>query len=86
MVSPRSDSVPEIQVQAAFPNEGTELGDSEWWWRVGILVIYCIYYIPWEPTFPSFLAVITHILCVQNLHFSWFLGVQGYTVYISLYL
>ena len=32
-------------------------------------------YIPWEPTFPSFLGVITHILGVQGLHFS-YMGVS----------
>ena len=29
-----------------------------------------------NPRFPSFLGVITHILGVLNLHFSWALGVQ----------
>ena len=33
-----------------------------------------IYFFPWEPTVPSFLGVITHILGVQNIHFSWFWG------------
>ena len=31
-------------------------------------------HLPWEPTFPSFLGVITHISGVFNLHFSWFWG------------
>ena len=35
---------------------------------------------PWEPTFPSFLGGITHILGVENLHFSWFWGPRDDTI------
>ena len=35
---------------------------------------------PWEPTFPSFLGVITHISRDENLHFSWFWGLRVCTL------
>ena len=34
--------------------------------------------------FPSFLGIITHILGVQNLHFSWFWGPREYTPFIRI--
>ena len=37
---------------------------------------------PWEQTHPLFLGLITHIVGIKTLHFSWAFGVQDHRWYV----